>query len=89
MHTCRGADTGSDNYRVMFRLKLCLRIALAKKNRPIKYNIPSLKQYEVLKAFVVEIKNTFQLLSTEEIDHSQVEGKWNQIKDLYCNMEEH
>ena len=48
----------------MSRLKLCLRKA------PAKYNIPRLnKQDKVLKAFVVEIKNQFQLLSTEEIDH--------------------
>ena len=51
----------------------------------MKYNIPRLKQDEALKAFIVEIKNQFQLLSTEEIDHPQVEGKWNQIKDVYCN----
>ena len=62
---------------VMSRLKLCLRKA------PAKYNIPRLKQDKVLKVFVVEIKNQFQLLSTEEIDHPQVEGKWNQIKDAY------
>ena len=85
MHTCRGADAGSDHYLVMSRLKLCLRKAPAKKNRPRKYNIPRLKQDEVLKAFVVEIKNQFQLLSTEEIDHPQMEGKWNQIKGVYCN----
>ena len=85
VHTCRGADTGSDHYLVMSRLKLCLRKAPAKKNRPRKYNIPRLKQNEVLKAFVMEIKNQFQLLSTEEIDHPEVEEKWNQIKDVYCN----
>ena len=28
--------------------------------------------------------NQFHLLSTEEADHPQVEGKWNQIKDEYC-----
>ena len=42
---------------------------MAKKNIPRKYNIPRLKQDEVLKVFVVEIKNQFQILSTEEIDH--------------------
>ena len=36
-------------------------------------------------AQMLKIKNQFQLLSTEEIDHPQVEGKWNQIKDVYCN----
>ena len=51
----------------------------------LKYNIPRLKQDEVLKAFVVEIKNQFQLLCTEETDHPPVEEKWNQIKDVYCN----
>ena len=85
-HAVLGADAGSDHYLVMSMLKLCLRKAPAKKNRPMKYNIPRLKQDEVLKAFVVEIKNQFQLLSAEEIDHPQVEGKWNQIKDVYCNM---
>ena len=82
---CRGADAGIDHYLVMSRLKLCLRKTPAKKNRQRKYNKPRLKHDEVLKAFVVEIKNQFQLLSTEEIDHPQVEGKWNQIKGIYCN----
>ena len=59
VHTCRGANAGSHNYLVISRLKLCLRKAPAKKNRPRKYNIPRLKQDEVLKAFVVEIKNQF------------------------------
>ena len=54
-------------------------------NRPRKYNIPRLKHDEVLKAFVVEIKNQFQLLSTEETDRPHVEGKWNNIMDVYCN----
>ena len=85
MHTCRGADAGIDHYFVMYRLKLCLRKDPAKKNRPRKYNIPRLKQDEVLKAFVMEIKNQFQLLCTEEIDHPQVEGKCNPIKDVCCN----
>ena len=69
----------------MSMLKLCLRKAPVKKNRPMKYNIPRLKKNEVLKVFVVEIKNQSQLLNTELIDHPQVEGKWNQIKDIYCN----
>ena len=33
----------------------------------------------------MEIKNKVQLLSIEEIDHPQVEGKCSQIKDVYCN----
>ena len=68
VHTCKGAVAGNDYYLVMSMLKLYLRKVLAKKNRPKKYNIPRLKQHEVLHAFVVEIKNQFQLLSTEEID---------------------
>ena len=66
MHTCRGADAGSDHYLVMSRLKLCLRNAPTKKNRPRKYIIPRLKQNKILKTFVMEIKNKFRLLSTEE-----------------------
>ena len=80
VYTCRGADAGSDHQLVISRLNLCVM-----KNRPMKYNIPRLKQDAVLKTLVVEIKNEFQLLSTEETDHPQVEGEWNQIKDVYCN----
>ena len=77
VHTCR-----SDHYLVMSRLKLCL----TKQSRPPrKYNIPRLKQVGVLKAFVVEISNQFQLLSSEESDHPHVEGKYNQMKDVYYN----
>ena len=57
----------------------------SQENIPMKYNIHRIKQDEILKAFVVKIKNQFQLLSMEEIDHTQVEGKWNKIKDVYCN----
>ena len=57
VHTWRGADAGSDHYLVMSRLKFCLWKAPAKKNRPMKYNMPRLKLDEVLKAYVVEIKN--------------------------------
>ena len=57
VHTCRGADAGSDHYLVMSMLKLCLRKATAKKNRLRKYNVPGLKPDEVMKTFVVEIKN--------------------------------
>ena len=84
MNTCRGTDAGRNHYLVMSRLKLCLRKDLIKKNRSMMYNIPTHKQDEVLRAFVVEIQNQFQLLSTEEIDHPQVERKWNQMKDIYC-----
>ena len=89
MHTCRGTDAGSDYTLVIYRLKLCLRTAPMKKNRPRKYNIPILKQYELLKAFGMEIKNQFQLLSTEETDHPHVKGKCNQSKDVYCNTANH
>ena len=46
--------------------------------------MPRLKQDEVLKAYVVEKNNQFHLLSTEEI--TQVEGKWNPIKEVYCHI---
>ena len=75
VHICRGADAGSDHYLVMFRFK-------PRRKKTRKYKIPRLKQDEVLKACVVEINNQFQLLLT---DHPQVEGKWNQINDVYFN----
>ena len=53
----------------------------------MKYTIPWLKQDEELKAFVVEVKNKFQLMSTEETDYPHVERKWNQINYVYCNTE--
>ena len=59
VHTCRGEDAGSDHYLVMSILNLCLRKSPTKKNGPRKYNIHRLKQDELLKAFVVEIKNQF------------------------------
>ena len=40
-----------------------------------------INQDDVLKAFIVEISNKFQCLSTEETDYSQVEGTLNQIMD--------
>ena len=39
VHTCRGADAGSDHYLVVSRLKLCLRKAPIKHDRQRRYNI--------------------------------------------------
>ena len=72
MHTYRGADAGSDHYLTIYR-KLCLRNAPAKQKRLRKFNIPRLNQDEVPIAFVVDIKNQFQLLSTEgQITHMRI-----------------
>ena len=49
-------------------------------NRPRNYSIPSLKQDDVLKAFVVEIKNQFQLLSTKQTNHPHVEGNGTRLR---------
>ena len=45
VHTCRGADAGSDHYLVVSRLKLCLRKAPIKHDRQRRYNIARLKQW--------------------------------------------
>ena len=39
-------------------------------------------------AFVLEVKNQFQKLSTDELDHPPVEERWNQIKATYCTAAE-
>ena len=58
VHTCRGADAGSDHYRVVLRLKLCLRKAPIKHDRQRRYNIARLKHEDTRKAFVLEVKNS-------------------------------
>ena len=77
VHTCRGADAGSDHYLVVSRLKLCLRKAPIKHDRQRIYNIARLKHEDTQKAFVLEVKNQFQKLSTDELDHPPVEERWN------------
>ena len=88
VHTCRGADAGSDHYLVVSRLKLCLRKAPIKHDRQRRYNIARLKHEDTQKAFVLEVKNQFQKLSTDELDHPPVEERWNQIKATYCTAAE-
>ena len=75
VHTCRGADAGSDHYLVVSRLKLCLRKTHIKHDRQRRYNIGRLKYEDTLKAFVLEVKNKFQKLSTDELDHPPVEER--------------
>ena len=66
-HTCRGADAGSDHYLVVSILKLCLRKAPIKHDRQRRYNIARLKHEDTQKAFVLEVKNQFQKLSTDGV----------------------
>ena len=88
VHTCRGAYAGSDHYLVVSRLKLCLRKAPIKHDRQRRYNIARLKHEDTQKAFVLEVKNQFQKLSTDELDHPPIEERWNQIKATYCTAAE-
>ena len=67
VHTCRGADAGSDHYLVVSRLKLCLRKAPIKHDRQMRYNIARLKHEDTQKAFVLEVKNQFQKLMYNHI----------------------
>ena len=88
VHTCRGADAGSDHYLVVSRIKLCLRKVPIKHDRQMRYNIARLKHEDTQKAFVLEVKNQFQKLSTDELDYPSVEERWNQIKATYCTAAE-
>ena len=40
------------------------------------------------KAFVLEVNNQFQKLSTGELDHPPFEERWNQNKATYCTAAE-
>ena len=60
VHTCRGADAGSDHYLVVSRLNLCLRKAPIRYVRQRRYNIARLEHEDTQKAFVLEVKNQFQ-----------------------------
>ena len=57
-----------------------------KHDRQRRYNIARLKYEDTQKAFVLEVKNQFQKLSTD--DHPPVEERWNQIKATYCTAAE-
>ena len=50
VHTCRGADAGSDHYLVVSRRKLCLRKAPIKHDRQRRYNIARLKHEDTQEA---------------------------------------
>ena len=65
-----------------------MRKAPIKHDRPRRYNIARLKHEDTQKAFVLEVKNQFQKLSTDELDHPPVEDRWNQIKATYCTAAE-
>ena len=60
-----------------------MRKAPIKHDRHRRYNIARLKHEDTQKAFVLEVKNQFQKLSTNELDHPPVEERWNQIKATY------
>ena len=65
-----------------------MRKAPIKHDRQRRYNIARLKHEDTQKAFVLEVKNKFQKLSTDELDHPPVEERWNQIKATYCTAAE-
>ena len=65
-----------------------LRKSPIKHDRQRRYNIARLKYEDTRKAFVLEVKNQFQKLSTDELDHPPVEERWNQIKATYCSAAE-
>ena len=88
VHACRGADAGSDHCLVVSGLKLCLRKAPVKHDRQRRCNVGGLKHGDTQKAFVLEVKNQFQKLNTDELDHPPVEERWNQIKATYCTASE-
>ena len=84
VHTCRAAGAGSEHYLVVSRLMLCLRKAPIKHDRQRRYNIARLKHEDTQKAFVLEVNNQFQKLSTDELDYPPVEEP-NYGNLLYCS----
>ena len=76
------------HFLVVSKLKLCFRKSPIKHDRQRRYNIAILKHEDTQKAFVLEVKNQFQKLSTDELDHPPVEERWKQIKATYCTAAE-
>ena len=82
VHTCRGADAGGDYYLVVSRPKLCLRKAPIKHDRQRRYTLARQKHEDTQKAFVLEVKNQFQKLTTDELDHPPVEEDGTKLRKL-------
>ena len=84
----RGADIGSDHHLMIanFRFKI---LAAGKKfeTRGKKYNVQKLQKPSIREGFILELKNRFLVLSTQNED-TDIEASWKAIKNVYIETSE-
>ena len=87
----RGADAGSDHNLVLATIKLKLCGVVRTKGMREKYDVNKLRNPEIRKEFVLELRNRFSCLTEEEIedealdngDYDSIERCWNNVKTAY------
>ena len=65
----RGADIASDHILVKTSVKLKLKKVTTTERRRVKFDTDKMKRDEVKKRFCLKLKNRFQILEQEEVEH--------------------
>ena len=81
----RGAEIGSDHFLVCAEIKLKL-AKIGRKTGRIKFNTDKLKDENIRKEFIVEIRNRFARLETES--EETLEMQWGSFKNNYIETAE-
>ena len=78
----RGADANSDHYLVSADIKLKLRSAPRQRKSRKQLDVNKLKNPEISKAFVLELRNRFDVLTADVEDPNR---NWNAVKEGYVD----
>ena len=89
--TYRGADIGSDHNLVLATIKLKLCRVVRPRGMRERYDVNKLRNPEIRKEFVLELRNKFSCLTEEEIENEDldsggndnIERCWNYVKTAY------
>ena len=89
--TYRGADMGSDHNLVLATIKLKLCRVIRPRGMRERYDVNKLRNPEIRKEFVLELRNRFSCLTEEEIENEDldsggndnIERCWKNVKTAY------
>nr|XP_042717082.1 uncharacterized protein LOC122174765 [Chrysemys picta bellii] len=88
----RGADVGSNHHLVTASIKLKLRNVGSPNKGHRCFDIDKLKSLEILKAFVLQLKNRFQALADpdegEGTADEEINKKWDKVTAIYKQSSE-
>ena len=85
----RGADVNSDHHLVIALLKVKLRSTGKTLTGIKRFNTDKLKDRKVRNTFVTQLRNRFDVLTTETPDNNDANSIWDDIKSAYEEASKH